>query len=776
MGDRKLNAPDGTPTNMIYVFMNMLYRVQKEYNPDCTVVAFDAGGKTFRHELLPNYKEGRVPLDDDFKIQLPILQDLLEFHGHKILARQCVEADDIIASFSKIAQAKGHKILILASDKDFFQLLNPDVKVLRTIKQGIKEAKLYDVEEFFSEFNFMPESFIDYLAIFGDKADNIPGVNGVGEKGAMKILTQFPTIEKIFENIESLDARSKKKFLAADLEKTVWTRDNLIKFKFDVFNDDENILDECLNFRPDYESALKLAERLALTRVVAHLQKILGIEPSPEIKSDQQNFVPEVKNFESAAPVCDLITKDYKSELKTAPENFADNKKIWDLKTAYYMLHPDAGEKKIQNIISEIKTPELLNEISAKLEGEILSYENLHNVMTEIDLPLIPVLNQMEARGVRLDHEKFLSIQNELEEKILSLETEITDKAGVNINLKSPKQVSWLLFERLDFTPETKTKGKSSFSTDAAVLEKLAELPNGEIPKLILEHRELTKMLTGFVVPLQDAADSNGIIHTTFLPTSTGTGRLSSKDPNLQNIPAYGNWAEKIKSGLIPVTKDNVFVSADYSQIELRVLARMSGEEKLIEAFKNGRDIHTETASWVFDTQPDLVTQELRRAAKMINFGLIYGMSSFGLAERLGIARGEASKIIKKYFDALPGIQEFLDSTVELSKQRGYSRTLAGRIRPVNEIPVRGSALDRALINSPIQGTAADIARRAMIEFEKQCPKKLFLQVHDSLVCECSKQEADDVAKILSSVMKNSGNEITHLEVQIKIGNALSEV
>ena len=772
MRDKKLNAPDGTPTNMIYVFMNMLYKVQKEYKPDCTVVAFDAGGKTFRHELLPDYKEGREPLDDDFKIQLPILQDLLKFHGHKILARQCVEADDIIASFSKIAQAKGHKILILASDKDFFQLLNSDVQVIRTIKQGIKEAKLYDVQEFFNEFNFMPESFIDYLAILGDKVDNIPGIKGVGEKGAMKILTQFPTLEKIFENVNSLDTRNKKCFLAADLDRAVWTRDNLIKFKFDVFdNDGENILDECLNLKPDYENALKLAERLALTRVAANLQKILGVESNLELKYEQKIFNSETK---STAPICDLITKDYKTELKTAPE--ISNKKIWDFKTAYYMLHPDAGEKKIQNIISEIKTPELLNEFSANLEGEILSYENLHNVMTEIDLPLVPVLNKMEERGVKLDHEKFLGVQNELEEKILSLESEITDKAGVNINLKSPKQVSWLLFERLGFTPETKTKGKNSFSTDAAVLEKLAGLPNGEIPKLILEHRELTKMLTGFVVPLQDAADSNGIIHTTFLPTSTGTGRLSSKDPNLQNIPAYGNWAEKIKSGLIPVKPGNIFVSADYSQIELRVLAHISGEEKLIEAFKNGRDVHTETASWVFDTAPELVTPELRRAAKMINFGLIYGMSSFGLAERLGIVRGEAAKIIKKYFDALPGIQEFLDSSVEIAKTRGYSRTLAGRIRPVNEIPVRGAALDRALINSPIQGTAADIARRAMIKFERECPGKLFLQVHDSLVCECSRQEADDVAKILSSVMKSSGGEISHLEVQIKIGEALNEV
>jgi len=781
MREKKLNAPDGTPTNMIYVFMNMLYKVQNEYKPDCTVVAFDAGGKTFRHELLPDYKEGRPALDDDFKIQLPILQDLLKFHGHKIIAIQNIEADDIIASFSKIAQAKGHEIFILTSDKDFFQLLNPDVKVIRTIKQGIKEAKLYDIEEFFKEFNFMPESFADYLAILGDKVDNIPGINGVGEKGAMKVVSQFSTLEKIFENTDKFDTRLKKNFLAADLEKAVWARDNLIKFKYDVLDNCENILDECLNFKPEYENALSLAERLALTRVINYLQKILGIKINSEIKlkSEEKFFTPEIKNkknFEAVSPVCDLITRDYKFELKNAPEIFTDNKKIWDFKTAYYMLHPDAGEKKIQNIISEIKTQEELEEISAKLEGEIFSYENLHDVMTEIDLPLIPVLNQMEDRGVRLDPKNFSEVQNELEEKILELENEISLKSGADINLKSPKQVSWLLFERLGFTPENMTKGKSSFSTDAAVLEKLAKLPEGEIPKLILEHRELTKMLSGFVVPLQEAADRDGIIHTTFLPTSTGTGRLSSKDPNLQNIPAYGNWAEKIKSGLIPVAPGNIFVSADYSQIELRVLAHMSGEEKLIEAFKNGRDIHTETASWVFETDPNLVSPELRRAAKMINFGLIYGMSSFGLSERLGIARGEASKIIKKYFAALPGIQEFLDNSVSIAKKIGFSRTLSGRIRPVDEIPVRGAALDRALINSPIQGTAADIARRAMIEFERQCPGKLFLQVHDSLVCECSKEEADEVAKILSSVMKSSGGEISHLEVQIKIGKSLNEV
>ena len=320
MHENKLNAPDGTPTEMIFTFMNMLYKIQKEYEPDCTVVAFDAGGKTFRHELLPNYKEGREPLDDDFKIQLPILQDLLKFHGHKILARSCIEADDIIASFSKIAQSKGHKILILTSDKDFFQLLKPDVKI---IKRGVREDKLYDIlQAFFSKFNFMPEFFIDYLAILGDKVDNIPGVLGIGEKSALKIVSQFSTVEKIFENIDKLDTRSKNKFLAADREKTLWTRDNLIKFKYDIFNDDENILEECLNFNPDYENALNLAERLALKGVISHIQKILGIEveneENEENESDENNFNYELRiphSELSVAPVCDLITKDYKYEL-----------------------------------------------------------------------------------------------------------------------------------------------------------------------------------------------------------------------------------------------------------------------------------------------------------------------------------------------------------------------------------------------------------------------------------------------------------------------------
>ena len=283
-------------------------------------------------------------------------------------------------------------------------------------------------------------------------------------------------------------------------------------------------------------------------------------------------------------------------------------------------------------------------------------------------------------------------------------------------------------------------------------------------------------MLTSFVIPFQKAADKDGIIHTTFDPAMTGTGRLSSREPNIQNIPAFGEWAAKIKSGMIPVNPENVFVSADYSQVELRVLAYMSKEERLIDAFMQDRDIHNETASWVFGIMPEFVTPEMRRAAKMINFGLLYGMSSFGLAERLNISRKEAGDIMIRYFDALPNIQSFIDRLIDDAKERGYSRTLAGRIRPVKEIPAKSSALDRALINMPIQGTAADIARKAVTAFDASGTAELFLQVHDSLVCECPVNRADEVAETLREIMVKAGGEVSLLKAESKIGESLAGV
>ena len=764
-----LTAPDGTPTAMILGFMNMLYKVQDELMPDCSVIVFDAPGKTFRHELLKDYKADRKPLADDLRIQLPILQELLRLSGFRVVIREGVEADDVAASIARLVQSEGHEAVILSSDKDLLQVLGDGIRIMRPVKNGISGAEIYDAKSFVREYGFMPSSMPDYLAMIGDKADNIKGIPGIGEKGAQKILAQYPTLEAVYSSLGQFTKSTRSKLEAFGLDAAVWKRDNITRLKDDIFAGDTEFLNWCLNSEPDLEGAETLALRLGLTRVL----KRLGSTKSPL----PREFYPH-GNF--APPECDIITQDYKAELRASPLEFMNAGKIWDLRTAYYLLHPDEAAANFPIIINAINHSEnpgkALDDLAGNIEAGILSYEGLHEVMTDIDLPLIPVLNMMEDHGVRVDTEKFEALQSELEARILELEGRLIDLTGVRINLNSASQVSWLLFERLSFTPLTKTKGKTSYSTDAAVLEKLAKSPNGEVPSLILEHRELSKMLTGFVIPFQKSADKNGIIHTTFEPAMTGTGRLSSRDPNLQNLPAFGEWAGKIKAALIPVNPENVFVSADYSQVELRVLAYLSGEERLIEAFAKGRDIHTETASWVFGTAPELVTPEMRRAAKMVNFGLLYGMGSFGLSERLGVGRSEAKDIMARYFEALPGIQGYIDGMVEAAKSRGYARTLAGRIRPVKEIPAKSSGLDRALINTPIQGTAADISRRALVEFAASGTAELFLQVHDSLVCECPANEAEEVSQNLRMIMVKSGGEISHLEAEAKTGKSLAGV
>ena len=770
-----LTAFDGTPTSTIMGFMNMLYRVQDELMPDFTVAVFDAKGKTFRHEIYSGYKSDRKPLADDLRIQLPILQELLRLCGIRVIVREGVEADDTVASAAKIARREGYEVVVLSSDKDLFQLLGDGVSIMRPVKNGISGADIYTEKSFIREYGFHPASMPDYLAIMGDAVDGIKGVHGIGDKGARKILPKYPTIEAIYAALDELPKSQRDKFSAAGKEAVIWTRDNLTMLRDDIFDSDTNFINDCVNCKLDFDGAEKLALRLGLSRVL----KRIGSTKSPL----PREFYPR---NDSVTPECDIITFDYKSELRNSPAKFAGSPTIWDLKTAYYLLHPDEANRKYPVLVEAVNKQnengnpaETLRTLAANIEAEINSYDGLHDVMTDIDLPIIPVLNKMEDHGIRIEPEIFASINAELTERITEIEERLVDITGARINLNSSAQVSWLLFDKLKFTPSGMTKGKTSYSTEAGVLERLAKSPNSEPPALILEHRELSKMLTGFVIPFQRSADKNGVIHTTFEAAMTGTGRLSSRDPNIQNIPAFGEWAVKIKSGMTPVNPENVFVSADYSQVELRVLAHMSGEQRLIDAFTQDRDIHSETASWVFGVMPELVTPEMRRAAKMINFGLLYGMGTFGLSERLGVSRQEAKDIMTRYFAALPNIQSFIDGLINDAKERGYSRTLAGRIRPVKEIPAKSSGLDRALINMPIQGTAADIARKAVTAFDAFCSSgaaELFLQVHDSLVCECPANQAEDVAETLRSVMVKSGGDISILKAESKIGRSLANV
>ncbi len=769
-----LTAPDGTPTSMIVGFMNMLYYVQDALSPDCTIVVFDASGSTsgvhaFRYDLQDDYKSGRKPTPEDLRIQMPILQKLLACLGFRVVIREEVEADDVVASIAKLAQAHGHKAIVLTSDKDLFQILSPHVTMMRPVKHGVARAEIYDTRNFTEEYGFPPSSMADYLALFGDTSDNIKGVAGIGDVGAKKLLAVYPTIEAIFSAIDDLPKGTRNKLQAEGIDSILWRRDNMIRLQEDLFADDAGFLDECMSFSPNIPEVEDMAVNLGLTRILSRIGSTKQVKPRHFV--DPEKF---------SMPDCEILTADYKPELKASPEKFTSSS-VWDMHTAYYLLHPDTASTKFPELLAHVKStknPALtLAETAGSLQAEIDSYPGLGDVMSNIDIPLIPVLNRMEEHGVRISPEHFAALSVELEGKISQLEDDLIRKTGVRINMNSPQQVSWLLFEHLGFEPLGKTKA-GGLSVDASVLSELAKRDDtySEIPRMLLEFRELSKMLTGFVIPLGRSAGDDGLIHTTFEPAVTGTGRLSSRDPNLQNIPAFGEWAEKIKAGMLPVQEGNVFVGADYSQIELRVLAHLSGEERLAEAFRNRRDIHTETASWVFGVMPELVTPELRRTAKMINFGLLYGMSEFGLADRLGVSRAEAKEIMSRYFSALPSVKEFMRRIVDEARAQGFARTFLGRIRPVNEIPARSKALYRALINTPIQGTAADIARKAMIDVDREMEGKMFLQVHDSIVCECPESETDEVSEKLREIMRASGGEINTLEVEVKRGKSLADV
>lgn len=830
-----LNAPDGTPTNAILGFINMLMKVEEEIVPECCSIVFDAPGPTFRHEAYPEYKMGRKPTPEEFKQQLPLLQTLLSALGYPVISKIGVEADDVIATMAKMASEKGIEAVVVSSDKDLLQILGDNIRMLRPIK-GISTLKTFDSKAFKDEYAFPPSSVPDYLALLGDTADNVPGVPGVGEKTALLLIGEFHTLEQLYSSLESQKPALVRK-LEAGKENAFKSRD-LIRLKYDV-----DIEEPCLaSATPDFEKALTLCKSLGLNKLMEKINRLLVQEPMSEANSEVFAAAQEVKQvaFEELLDADELAVsflhggkyppipegvelqfadvegrytvlqgheitgsvwgrlsgkrlflEDYKALLACWGTEVLKNNAVWDLKTAHYLLHPDRASHTLFDLYPALnKTDNLpvfaLLRAAHELKLELRRYSKLSDLMESIDLPLIPVLVEMEQRGIRIEGEVFRSLQKELEQRIADIEAEIADKGGEEINLNSPKQVAWLLFERLQLPSGAKTKGKTAYSTSASVLEGLAalNLPHSDVPRLLLEHRELTKMLSGFVLPLQKSANLHeGSIHTTFEAAFTGTGRLSSRDPNLQNLPAFGHWSKRLKEGLVPRGTRNVFVAADYSQIELRILAHLANEERLLEAFKAQRDIHRETASWVFSVPPEEVSPELRRVAKMINFGLLYGMSSFGLAERLGLERPEASRIISRYFSALPGVKKYLDASAEEAEKRGYTQTLFGRIRPIAEAAegVRDkNGLKRVAINTPIQGTAADIARKAMIHFSQRFSEDkdvaLILQIHDSLICECPEDRATEIGNALSDIMRSAAVLAVPLEVDLKIGRSLAEV
>lgn len=827
----ELNAPDGSPTQAILGFVNMLLKTLEENKPQRVGIVFDAAGPTFRHEAFREYKENRQPTPETFREQLPAIRQILAAMGFAVHEREGVEADDVIAATARKAVEEGYEVLVLTADKDILQVLREGVRVMRPIK-GVSRFRIYDRERFLEEYGFEPEAMADYLALVGDKIDNIPGVQGIGEKTAKALLSEYGTLEGIIGDLGNLKPRVKK-----SLEKQrneVFASRELVRLRLDT----PLLPEDLLKKEVDKTRLGVLCDRFALKRLAEHfnLGAKLGEEEAHDekpvtvvrkvsadeiLKRDCPIFVdwrgggkyPEAFGIERVVagdedgnyadigheglreflkrPWGDQTEKvalwGFKELCVAEPLSRKLISRVWDAKIAHYLLHPDKTSHSM-GMTADLDGPQTcrrLFEAWREMEPE-LKEKGLERVMDAIDIPISPVLAAMETYGIRVDRTRLETLREELAERITMIQVKIDETAGTHINLNSPRQMSWLLFDHLGYPPVKKTK--TGYSTDVSVLEELASLPVGgsELPAMLLEHREITKVLTGFVQVLLKGIDAeSGCVHTVLEHTATGTGRLSSRDPNLQNLPAYGTWAGRLREALIPHEEGRVFVAGDYSQIELRVLAHMSGEEKLLEAFADDRDIHSETARWIMGGSGGEVDADRRRVAKMVNFGLLYGMGQYGLSQRLGISRQDAAELIDRYFAAFPRVREFLEGSAEEARSKGYTETLFGRRRPLEEVTTvegRGNnALKRVAINTPLQGSSADIARIAMIRLDDALVEgrglpKLVLQVHDSLVCECDVEYAEEIEKMVQSVMESAVSLSVPLKVQTKSGPSFAEI
>jgi len=833
-----LAANDGTPTNAVLGFANMLLKGLDKWKVDGLGLFFDPKGPTRRNELFKEYKEGRKPTPEGFKAQLPLIIELSRAMGFPVFIKEGLEADDYIVSTARRAAEEGYSIKILSADKDLLQIINSDITVIRPTK-GVSDFRLYDEVFFRNEFGFAPASMADYLALVGDSVDNIPGVPGIGEKTAKVLIAEFGTLEQVYDNLDSMP-RGRRTKLEENMDLAYNSRSLILPIESEAVPPEMLIMQ-----KPDNAALNEICSKLGLLKLI----KRFGLIRTDAFENSGQNdgpiaeaVIPEVITEPAAYIKLEEILKD--AELAAAPDDgqasmavyiagrqgrmaklrlsdaedlnawkkwcekgiltlfgyrgmLVDGKfdipgsgRIRDVETAHYLLHPDRGGKAIEKTLGyKIPGGEKLAGILFGLwdafYAQMKEY-GLLKLMYEIDMPLCPVLARLQRKGIFADADRLESLESELVKKISITESEITDMAGEKINLNSPKQVGQLLFEHLKLPPIKKTQ--TGYSTDMSVLEELSRLPAPlcDVPMKIIDYREQSKILSGFVQPfLFLASKGDGRIHSTFDHLSTGTGRLASRDPNVQNMPVFGEWGVKFRDCFLPSGDGRIFVAADYSQIELRVLAHLSGEERLINAFKEERDVHMETASWVFGLPPEDITPEQRRFAKVVNFGLLYGMSAHGLSQRLGVSRQMAASMVERYFSVLPKVRKYLESSLRQAKEAGYTRSIFGRIRPLKEVATvegRGNnPIDRVAVNTPIQSAASDIAKIALVKFDKVISEEFteaytVLQIHDSIVCECRTEDMQKIEKRLVEVMESVNVLSVPVKAEPKHGTSLSYV
>jgi DNA polymerase-1 len=839
---RGLTNSAGLATNAVYGFTQTLRKLLKDHQPDYIAVAFDVSGAKARHEAFADYKKDRRPMPDDLAVQLPLVNDVLDGFGIPVITVEEWEADDLIGSLACAARDHGFDVLIATSDKDFFQLVGDGISLYHTGREVV-----YDANGVSEAFGLPPEKVVDVMAIWGDAIDNIPGVPGIGEKGAKSLITDFGSLEAVYENLDKLKPAQRKK-LEEHREKAFMSRE-LARIKCDL-SVDTNF--EAFKMRePDRAKLHDVFSRLEFASL---MQEYLPEAPPVAREYRIATNDDEVREFvrdgalalaggpaEAGAPISvwiepttpdgfdDILavslSKRGGESLIATPgdalrELFASDRlfvahdaKIaarrlrtngWPVPSRWddtmimsYVINPGLPSHALGNVARDrlkldvtsrkdvAKTAPLFaadheigssplsqyqqylgekSDVTASLrevlEPELRRDPALVKIYEEIEMPLIPVLAKMEELGIRVDVALLRRMSNDMGAQIADLEKRIYAEAGTEFNINSPQQLGHVLFEKLQYPVIKKTKGTKAYSTSVDVLEELAS-HGFAVPQLILQHRELHKLKSTYVDALPQLVDKLGRVHTSFNQAVAATGRLSSSDPNLQNIPIRTELGRGIRKAFV-ADEGWSLLSADYSQVELRILAHISGDADLIETFRRGDDIHRATASKMFNVPPEQLTQDQRRAAKTINFGVLYGMSAFRLSNELNISGAQAKDWIEAYFARYPKIQEYLDRTLEEARATGKVTTLFGRVRYIPEIhnksfTVRGNA-ERMATNAPIQGTAADILKLAMIALDAKLDPsvaRMLLTVHDEIVIEVKEESAPDVAGIVKGTMEN---------------------
>jgi len=879
--NRPLSNSKGEPTSAIYGFLNQLIKVYEDQKPDYLAVAFDSKEKTFRHEKYEAYKSSRQAMPEDMIPQLQRIKDIVVALNIPLYIKPGFEADDIIGTAVKKAEKLGLLSFAITPDKDYFQLINDKTKVVRPGKMS-DEAVLYDKQKVIDELGFEPKFMVDYLALIGDSSDDIPGVAGIGPKGAVPLIDKYGTVENIYKHLNEIEKAGIKKKLEADKENAFLSKDLAtihcevpIEFDFEhaKFSD------------PNYEKLKEILFELEFKTIYAKLLKIFQGNQIEEVKIDE--FKNEsIKSFNKDDVKYQLILKENEArklaakllesdlfvfdtetdglntfEVKLAGASFcikpgeayfiaanpfedegglfennlndrlsvstfvkifkkvfenSDIKKVcqngkydiavlrsigikvknfyFDTMLASYILDPDQkhnmddlsekylnyspisistliGEKKDPTKIFDAEVNSLSNyaaedadvtfRLYERLDKE-LKKEGIEKVGYDIEFPLVQVLQEMENEGVKIDVAALKSFSKDLQILIDNYTSEIYKSAGSEFNINSPKQLQEILFNKLNL--ETGRKTKTGFSTDARALENLRG--EHEIIDHILNYRQASKLKSTYADALPNIINKKtGRIHTTFNQTIASTGRLSSIDPNLQNIPIRTEMGKEIRRAFVPRDKDHIILSADYSQIELRIMASICGDEALIKAFNDGEDIHRSTAALVFQVNPKDVTADMRRKAKEVNFGILYGIGAFGLKTRLGITQTHAKEIIDTYFNTFKRVREFMDNSVRFAQEKGYAETLMKRRRFLKNINSNNRVVrqfeERVAINMPIQGTAADMIKLAMIKIHNELNKrktktKMILQVHDELVFDAHKTEVKELLPVIKNLMETS--------------------